>query len=304
MGLDCFFIIGHYRGEGFVICIVRLGALDHSHEDPSQGRACGRLRFGLFPYVISNPSNPQSAPLSLPDEQNDSTAPAKEQTSLPSFPSPLSAGRYISNHWQELTKTHDMAAPRDEWRVNMAGHGELYISVERIFHSEYDSDDTSSEEKSHCFIDVLDIVMRKYTDEEIKHKQREHIRREHRQRKHRRREQRRREYLQREHLPKIAAEENEDVEGKAKADNELVYPPERDGTAIAVNEDIQQRTTLRKDISRATKDVTSAADQSLARRVAKATGRKRLQMTRSKTQKPARPNQNCPRTPGNCPPAS
>ncbi|KAI0535073.1 hypothetical protein GGR58DRAFT_519688 [Xylaria digitata] len=53
-----------------------------------------------------------------------------------------------------------MAIPRDEWKFSITGLADVYISLERIYLDEDDSDDDLDGDESHRFIDVLDLVVR------------------------------------------------------------------------------------------------------------------------------------------------
>lgn len=153
----------------FMIAVVRLDDLDHSHEDPDQGRECGRLRFGVHPIVVSQEGDPPKAPLTILNKQGDSGAPAtKEQFNPLTFRTSEAAVSYCFDRWQDLHYTHDMAVPRDEWRISIVGVTDIYISVERVFiDDEYDSDDETTEELSHPFIDILDVVVKNNSEEEV-----------------------------------------------------------------------------------------------------------------------------------------
>jgi hypothetical protein len=233
---------------------IRRGALSHSHECPSDGRDCGRLGVGLFKFIIEDSLSPEGALSRISSKQKDMGAPAKGQTGQSCFSTASAAVQYTTDNWKELTNVHNIAVPRDVWRFNLDSFAELYVSVERMFLSEYDDDEASSEEKSHRFIDVLDIVVRRYTNDEIIQRQREQTRertreqkREHRRRKRKRREQRRRKHLVRAQIPYNTAEENGAVEGNGEADSELVHPTKQDGTINASStKGGQQRTTLGK----------------------------------------------------------
>jgi hypothetical protein len=77
-------IVSHYtKALQFSILITRLNALDHVHEDPTQARACGRLRLGLHPFFISQPGGFVTRPLSILNREGSSSEHAYKERSTP-----------------------------------------------------------------------------------------------------------------------------------------------------------------------------------------------------------------------------
>lgn len=154
----------------FAIIIARLDALNHSHEDPTQGRECGRLRFGLCPMFIPPPNGPKSTVIRIREYTHSSEAftVAKELTP-PVLRERKSAGMYVYHEWANLKYTHDMAVPRDEWKISILGLADIRISLERLYLNDYESDsDEQDEDKSHLFVDILemDVLRAKQEDDE------------------------------------------------------------------------------------------------------------------------------------------
>ncbi|KAI1302039.1 hypothetical protein F5Y03DRAFT_396698 [Xylaria venustula] len=153
----------------FMIAVIRLDKLNHSHDDPTQGRECGKLRFALLPFIILPDPYYEIPPLTIIDRQGGSKAPtAKEEFQATVFRSTQEGISYCFEHWEDIRYTHDMATPQDEWSITISGIADINISVERIFLDEYDSDhDESTEDESHLFVDVLDIVIRRNRDKSV-----------------------------------------------------------------------------------------------------------------------------------------
>ncbi|KAI0555853.1 HET-domain-containing protein [Xylaria curta] len=152
-------------GLGLMITAVRLGALNHSHEDPTQARDCGRLSFGIHPFAISGHKSPE---LNITSYRSLSSEPAtREKLNLMSFSTSSEAREYSCNEWHEIKYKHDMIQPRDEWRISTIGLADVFISVDRFFFDEHGSNDSSNDNAVHPFVDVLDIVVKANTEENM-----------------------------------------------------------------------------------------------------------------------------------------
>ncbi|KAI0965751.1 hypothetical protein F4678DRAFT_314367 [Xylaria arbuscula] len=167
----------------FVIAIIRPDALNHSHEDPAQGRECGKLRFGLHPVIISPESGPETVPLTILDKQSGALA-AQKEFNVKTFRTIEAGQLHCFGDWKDIRYKHDMAVPRDEWSISIIGIVDIHIRVERVFldedDSDYetteddsddettedDSDDETTEDESHRFVDVLDLVIRENSEKE------------------------------------------------------------------------------------------------------------------------------------------
>ncbi len=152
------------EGCGLTIAAIRLEALDHSHEDSTQGRNCGRWTFRLNPFVLPGQDTREFSIIN--EKGNSRAAVAKEKSKLMSFRDIDEAGQYAFNNWEDVAYGHDMALPRDEWRFSVIGLADVYISVERMFLDGYDSDDDSGDGGSHPFVDVLDLVVKENLDKD------------------------------------------------------------------------------------------------------------------------------------------
>ncbi|KAI0911818.1 hypothetical protein F4823DRAFT_263721 [Ustulina deusta] len=152
------------KGHGLTIVVIRLGALDHSHEDSTQGRNCGRWTFRLNPFVLPGQDTREFSIIN--EKGNSRAAVAKEKSKLMFFPGITEAGQYTCRNWEDIAYGHDMALPRDEWRFSVIGLADVYISVERMFLDGYDSDDDSGDGGSHPFVDVLDLVVKENLDKD------------------------------------------------------------------------------------------------------------------------------------------
>ncbi|TGJ81604.1 hypothetical protein E0Z10_g7143 [Xylaria hypoxylon] len=114
-----------------------------------------------LPQATDLESNPKKVAFGIVNKENDCGAPAAGELLDPlSFQNVYDASRFIFNHSEDIKYTHDMVVPRDEWRFSITGIADVYISLERVFLDEYDSDDDSNEDELHRFIDVLDFVVK------------------------------------------------------------------------------------------------------------------------------------------------
>ncbi|KAI1133266.1 HET-domain-containing protein [Nemania abortiva] len=150
------------------INLIRLDALNHLHEDPSQARACGRLGFGLCPYCLPQPDHSTNTPISILREHRGPGARAvKEHFTPPIFPNPQTALSYNNMHWKDSQYKHNMTVPKDEWKVTIIGLADIRVSVERMYFDDDDSDDDESNgDKWHRFVDVVDIMVTENTDKD------------------------------------------------------------------------------------------------------------------------------------------
>ncbi|KAI8944264.1 hypothetical protein F4801DRAFT_572345 [Xylaria longipes] len=145
---------------GLMITIIRLEALDHS----TQARNRGRLSFSIQPFAITGQGTREFTVLK---EHGDSkVSVGKEKLYLKSFPGFEESKYYGLRNWRDMVYGHDMAIPRDEWSFSVIGLADVYISVERMFFAESDSDDNPENDESHSFMDVLDIIVNKNTNED------------------------------------------------------------------------------------------------------------------------------------------
>ncbi|KAI1741052.1 HET-domain-containing protein [Xylaria scruposa] len=142
---------------GLMIVAVRLDALDHLHEDPTQARNCGRLSFRIQPFAILKHGNPELKMINYDNQHA-----TQEKFSLMSFPTISEARDYSYSEWRQMKYKHDMVQPRDEWRISAIGLADVFISVERFF---FEDNDNSNDNESHPFVDVLDIVVEANTEE-------------------------------------------------------------------------------------------------------------------------------------------
>jgi hypothetical protein len=142
-----------------IFFIRRRGSLDHSHEASADARECGRLTCGFYTFTTS-PSSDTTA-------HTISTGPAAKDRHwlMPRvFSSKIAGVEYGYDHWNDIKHKHDMAVPRDEWRISIMGVVDAHIAIERVFYDEHDSDyDDLNEDNSHRFTDVIDIVIRQNT---------------------------------------------------------------------------------------------------------------------------------------------
>ncbi|KAI1276726.1 hypothetical protein F5Y07DRAFT_127698 [Xylaria sp. FL0933] len=156
-----------FRGHGLTMVIIRHGALDHSHEDSTQGRNCGMLSFKLNPFAFSGKHTREFSVINK--KENPTGAIAEEKSRLMSFRNAKEADNYAFFNWEDIAYGKDMALPRDEWMLSFTGIADVYISVERMFLDGYDSDDDdddSGNAGSHPFVDVLDLVVEKNPDKD------------------------------------------------------------------------------------------------------------------------------------------
>ncbi|RWA08546.1 hypothetical protein EKO27_g6562 [Xylaria grammica] len=161
-------IFNEEGGYGFSISFIRLGYLDHSHEDPAQGRDCGRFRFGLHAFRISQESDPENTTFSIVNKQgNRRTTAATEELNPRVFRTFQDAtdSDYLTG--EDATYTHDALVSEDKWRFTIVGVADVYISLERIFLDGYDSDDDLDDNESHRFVDVLDFVVQEPRRDEV-----------------------------------------------------------------------------------------------------------------------------------------
>ncbi|KAI1274592.1 hypothetical protein F5Y07DRAFT_211959 [Xylaria sp. FL0933] len=143
----------------FAVSATRIADLNHTHEDPAEGRNCGQLRFAVHPFIVALEEDSGLAPLIITDRQRGSEAP-EVRYKANTFKTKHAALVQCFQHWNNMRFSHDMVAPRDEWSISIAGIADIRLHVERIFLDEYDSDDDeTTEDESHSFVDVLDIVI-------------------------------------------------------------------------------------------------------------------------------------------------
>ncbi|KAI0469471.1 hypothetical protein F4859DRAFT_486756 [Xylaria cf. heliscus] len=138
-----------------------LSSENPKHDDVEKG---GKLSVGLAPFnIISN----STLPLRTPEVQN--TAPSEPPDSQNSEAAKGTKESFSSNHegisyfWfepEEIPYQHEMEAPRDEWRLSLAGYVDIYISVERMYIESDDADDDIIEQGSESFVDIVDLVVR------------------------------------------------------------------------------------------------------------------------------------------------
>ncbi|KAI0436213.1 HET-domain-containing protein [Xylaria telfairii] len=151
--------------DGFVLVMIRLEALDHPHKDPTEGKTCGSLKFKISPYFIKGKSRRK---FHVMRGEEDSRAPAAKQKfrSL-SFEDHSEANNYSRIHWEKISAwERDVVVPRDEWRLSIIGVADVYISVERMFRDQYGTSDDPGNDGSHPWVDVLDIVVTRNTDDD------------------------------------------------------------------------------------------------------------------------------------------
>lgn len=157
--------------DSFAIVAHRLGALDHPHEDSADTIKCGRLMFVLYPYIISNIHNFQSRSFSIVNERRDSGVPAaKQHYTPPVYPNMAEVDAHISNSAVSDVR-HDMAVPRDEWKISIIGLSDIHIAVERMLLDEYEgvygSDSLDEDgDATHRFVDAIDITVSDNTEED------------------------------------------------------------------------------------------------------------------------------------------
>ncbi|KAI1748023.1 hypothetical protein F4782DRAFT_390024 [Xylaria castorea] len=149
------------EGLGFTINIVRLEPIAHSHEDSIPGRNCGRLGFRFNPFSLFGKGTREF--IELTKEEESMKPLAKEKMNLRFFNNIEEARLHGFLNWRDMACGHEMAVPRDEWKLSIIGLADVYISVERMFLDEYDIDDDSDNDQSHPFVDVLDFVITKNT---------------------------------------------------------------------------------------------------------------------------------------------
>ncbi|KAJ2992024.1 hypothetical protein NUW58_g2313 [Xylaria curta] len=89
----------------------------------------------------------------------------QEKLNTMSFSNIQEAGNYGSSKWREIKYQHNMVQPWDEWRISAIGLADVYISVERFFLDEYESDESLSGNASHHFVDIVDIVVKPNTED-------------------------------------------------------------------------------------------------------------------------------------------
>ncbi|KAI0864937.1 HET-domain-containing protein [Xylaria cubensis] len=145
------------EGHGFLITLVRLEPLDHSHEDSTQGRKCGMLGLRFKPFAAVGKNAPKFTMLT---EEGGSMKPLDEGTTLKSFHTLKEACEWGIHSWRDIKCGHDMVMPQVEWRLSIIGLADVYISIERVFLDEY-VDADSIDDESHPFVDVLDLVVAK-----------------------------------------------------------------------------------------------------------------------------------------------
>jgi hypothetical protein len=151
----------------FAVFIQRLGPVDSGHTDLDDGEKNGRLSLGLGP-IKTLPDAALS--LAMTDVQSGATsqflvpenlgALMDRPKEIPPFANINEGLQYFWNNPEEIPYKHEMAAPRDEWRLNLAGYADVYIAVERMYLDDDDSDEYTSERGSDCFIDIVDLVIR------------------------------------------------------------------------------------------------------------------------------------------------
>ncbi|KAI0430149.1 hypothetical protein F5Y09DRAFT_238235 [Xylaria sp. FL1042] len=157
------------EGYGLRMTALRLKSLDHSHEDSTQGRNCGKLTFRLSPLALSGEDTRVFSVINK--KGNSRVVVTKEELKLMSCRDVDVAHGHVLRNCANTAYENDMALPRDEWTLSIIGFIDVYISIERMFVDEYDSDSDDDDPESgnrgsHPFIDVLDLVVRKNLDKD------------------------------------------------------------------------------------------------------------------------------------------
>ncbi|KAI1738448.1 heterokaryon incompatibility protein-domain-containing protein [Xylaria scruposa] len=147
------------KGEFFIV-LRRMDAMDHSHDDPAQGMNCGKYSIALYclpPFMEINSGNAASRAL---NKQNGCETSSAEERQEPFVVSKSQDGTYSDFYnGPSIEVARDMAIPRDEFRCGITGLADVYVSLERIYLDDSNSDD-DDEYRSHRFIDVVDVVVR------------------------------------------------------------------------------------------------------------------------------------------------
>ncbi|KAI1177690.1 hypothetical protein F4777DRAFT_540997 [Nemania sp. FL0916] len=156
------------------IYIGRSNALNHAHSNSAEARECGRLRLGLHPWIIT-PSKVDSGgipPLTV------STAPHVKERFIPQAFEDESDGRsHGYERWQDIKYVHDVVIPKDEWKISIIGVADIIVGMERIFFDDSDDDEIDfgdssvdreapTDDEQHRFVDVVDIIVRKNTEQD------------------------------------------------------------------------------------------------------------------------------------------
>ncbi|KAI1124681.1 hypothetical protein F5Y10DRAFT_248845 [Nemania abortiva] len=127
------------------------------------GKRGGVLKFGLMSIktlylaplrrkrVTSKPVTPV---------QEGSDALANGPKGIQPFSDIDTALEYLWDHPEDVPYQHEMALPRDEWRVNVGEYVDVYVAVERVYLEDDDSDDCMTEREPDSYVDVIDLVIR------------------------------------------------------------------------------------------------------------------------------------------------
>ncbi|GAW25690.1 hypothetical protein SAMD00023353_1100810 [Rosellinia necatrix] len=146
------------------IVLARLDSLDHPHENPRQGKSCGQLRAALRSFVLMQPGETEASPFNTLTRPNDLEAPVNGEPLTPLLVPEFRLMDSSENvDWENPRNAHDMIPPHTEWRISIIGVANIYISVERIFFDECDSEnDPDDDDAPHRFLDAVDIVINSY----------------------------------------------------------------------------------------------------------------------------------------------
>ncbi|KAI1150269.1 hypothetical protein F4825DRAFT_468304 [Nemania diffusa] len=154
----------------FAIFIQRLGPIDNGRTGNEDGGKNGILNFGLGPIKTLSQVEKSGSTTDIRDgvtSQSPAQEESKELTERPKETKPFldinAALQHFWDHPEEIQHQHEMAIPRDEWRLNLDGYVDVYVAVERMYlgdDDDSDSDEYTTERDPDCFVDIIDLVIR------------------------------------------------------------------------------------------------------------------------------------------------
>ncbi|KAJ8108096.1 hypothetical protein ONZ43_g6531 [Nemania bipapillata] len=156
----------------FAVFIQRLGPIDSGNNDNKGNGKNGILSFGVGPIKTVSQVEKSGGKTGIEIRVTDESSPREEPGTLTEQPKETKPFRDINtalqhfwDHPEDIQHQHEMAVPRDEWRINLDGYVDVYAAVERVYldddnDSDSDGEEYTTERDPGCFVDVIDLVIR------------------------------------------------------------------------------------------------------------------------------------------------
>ncbi|KAI1733809.1 hypothetical protein F4680DRAFT_440409 [Xylaria scruposa] len=148
-----------------VVFIQRLRPLNDELPSHANGKGEGQLTFGLAIFkVLSHPTLSPSTP-GIQNEAPSQLADPKTTVALmaqtkESFLSVDKGMQYFWDHTNEIPYRHEMEVPLDEWQLNLEGHVNVCIAIERMYIEDCNSDEDIGPQPDNYAVDIVDLVVR------------------------------------------------------------------------------------------------------------------------------------------------